>query len=385
MKILFFSYSDNQGGAAKAAFTIFKAIKSNNFIKCDFLCIHKKFKESIKLVNNFNFFYLFLLRIIEKFIIFFFKTKFHQSLNIFNSLNLSKINKINYDIINFHWINRCSISLNEILKIKKKIMISLHDMWFLNGSSHYFYKNTNTILDKYIFFLKKKIYLKDNIYFIAHTKWMYRNALKLIKKEKVFLCKYYPIDTELFRPRNKEILKKKFNIQTKKKIILFSAQNINDPRKGQLYFYKLLKYFSLKKKFYFIIVGKGTLDEKYKQFNNISHFSFLERKKMAEVYALSDIYVCTSIIDNLPLTVLEAMSSGLVVVAFDSGGIKEVLGKSGYIIYKKNYIKIIKILNQLSDKLIFNKSRIARDFALKNFSYEKFKDSYIKIINKIYT
>jgi glycosyltransferase involved in cell wall biosynthesis len=258
-------------------------------------------------------------------------------------------------------------------------------MWFLNGSSHYFYKNTNTFLDKYIFFLKKKIFLKDNVYFIAHTQWMYRNALKLIKKEKIFLCKYYPIDTELFRPRNKEILKKKFNIQTKKKIILFSAQNINDPRKGQLFFYKLLKYFSIKKKFYFIIVGKGTLDEKYKQFDNISHFSFLKRKKMAEVYALSDIYVCTSIIDNLPLTVLEAMSSGLVVVAFDSGGIKEVLGKSGYIIYKKNYIKIIKILNQLSDKLIFNKSRMARDFALKNFSYKKFKDSYIKIINKIYT
>jgi hypothetical protein len=76
VKILFFSYSDNQGGAGKAAFTIFKAIKSNNFIKCDFLCIHKKFKESIKLVNNFNFFYLFLLRIIEKFIIFFLKLNF---------------------------------------------------------------------------------------------------------------------------------------------------------------------------------------------------------------------------------------------------------------------------------------------------------------------
>jgi len=385
VKLLFFSYSDNQGGAAKAAFSIFKALQNNNFIKCDFLCIHGKFKDSIKLVNNFNFFYLFFLRIIEKFIIIFLKTKFHQSLNIFNSFNLSKINKINYDIINLHWINRCSLSLNEILKIKKKILISLHDMWFLNGSSHYFYKNINTFLDKYIFFLKKKIYLKDNIYFIAHTKWMYRHALKLINKKKVFLCKYYPIDTELFRPRNKEILKKKFNIQTKKKIILFSAQDINDPRKGQLYFYKLVKYFSLKKKFHFIVVGKGTLENKYKQFDNISHFSFLERKEMAEVYSLSDIYVCTSIIDNLPLTVLESMSSGLVIIAFDSGGIKEVLGKCGYIISKKNYRKIIKILNQLNDKIIFNKSRMARDFALKNFSYKKFKDSYIEIINKINT
>jgi len=85
------------------------------------------------------------------------------------------------------------------------------------------------------------------------------------------------------------------------------------------------------------------------------------------------------------LTVLESMSSGLVIIAFDSGGIKEVLGKCGYIISKKNYRKIIKILNQLNDKIIFNKSRMARDFALKNFSYKKFKDSYIEIINKINT
>ena len=53
MKLLFFSYSDNQGGAAKAAFSIFKTLQNNNFIKSDFLCIHGKFKDSIKLVNNF--------------------------------------------------------------------------------------------------------------------------------------------------------------------------------------------------------------------------------------------------------------------------------------------------------------------------------------------
>ena len=383
MKLLFFSYSDNQGGAAKAAFSLFKSIKKNNFIKCDFVCIHKLFRESIKLVNKFNFFYLCILRLIEKFIIIFFKTKFHQSLNIFNTFNLSKINKIDYDIINLHWINRCSLSLNEILKIKKKILISLHDMWFLNGTSHYFYKNKNSLLDKYIFFLKKKIYCKNNIFFIAHTKWMYKNALKLIPKKKVFFCKYYPIDTELFRPRNKEMLKKKFNIQTKNKIVLFSAQNISDPRKGQFYFYKLVKYFSLKNNYHFIIVGNGRLEIKYQQFDNISHFSFLERKEMAEIYSLSDIYVCTSVIDNLPLTVLEAMSSGLVIIAFDSGGVKEVIGNCGYVIYKHKYENIIKILSKLNNKLIINKSKKTRDFALKNFSYSKFKNTYTAIVNKI--
>ena len=34
--------------------------------------------------------------------------------------------------------------------------------------------------------------------------------------------------------------------------------------------------------------------------------------------------ICTSIIDNLPLTILEALSSGNLVVSFKNGGSEEV-------------------------------------------------------------
>ena len=384
MKLAFFSFSDNNGGASNAAFCIFQSVKKS-FSKCFFFCIEKNQTESLKLSNNYNFLYLNFLRVIEKIIIFFFKSNFHQSLNIFNSFNLSKINNIDYDIINLHWINRCSISLKEILKIKKKIIISLHDMWFLNGSSHYFNNNTNVnCLDKYILDIKKKIYNKKNIFFITHSKWMYNHALKLLPKKKVFLCRYYPIDLNLFRPRDKNKLRNKYNIITDKKIILFSSQNINDERKGELYFHHIIKHFYRHEKFYFVLVGNGFLKEEIIKYNNFLHIPYQNQEQMAEIYSLSDIYISTSVIDNLPLTILEAISSGLVVISFDSGGAKEVVKKnSGYLIINKNYIQIIKILNNLKDKMINKKSKISRNFALENFSFKKNRDNYLSIINKI--
>ena len=144
MNLFFFSFSDNKGGAAKASYLIYQSIKKVTK-NCSYLCVDKKFKDTIKINGILNSIYLFFLRILEKFIIIFFRNSFHQSLNIFKSFNLRTINQLEFDILNLHWINRCSISLKEILKLKKKILISLHDMWFFSGTAHYFIENQKKI------------------------------------------------------------------------------------------------------------------------------------------------------------------------------------------------------------------------------------------------
>ena len=118
MNLFFFSFSDNKGGAAKASYSIYQSIK-NVTKNCSYFCVDKKFKDTIKINGTFSSIYLIFLRIVEKFIIIFFRNSFHQSLNIFKSFNLTKINQLDFDILNLHWINRCSISLQEILKLKK--------------------------------------------------------------------------------------------------------------------------------------------------------------------------------------------------------------------------------------------------------------------------
>ena len=56
------------------------------------------------------------------------------------------INKNNYDLINFHWIGNETISLNDIGKIKKKIIFTLHDCWAFQSVEHYPTQNLNKYL-----------------------------------------------------------------------------------------------------------------------------------------------------------------------------------------------------------------------------------------------
>ncbi len=47
------------------------------------------------------------------------------------------INEINPDIVHLHWINGGMIKIEDLLKIKKPLVWSLHDMWAFTGGCHY--------------------------------------------------------------------------------------------------------------------------------------------------------------------------------------------------------------------------------------------------------
>lgn len=384
MKVVFVSFSDFKGGASMAAYSIFKSLKKKNIF---FLTAYSKHKKSIIIYNIFNKIQIFILRLIEKFLIFFFnKKKYHQSLNIFNTFIYKKIKFYKPDIINLHWINRSMISLSEIDRFDEKIVISLHDMWFLTSTEHYFEKkrNISSFLDRVCWEKKKNLIQKKNIFFIAHNRWMLNKAVDLYPhlKNKIFLSKYYPIDTKVFKPRNKFNLRKKYNLPLDKKIILFSAQDVDDKRKGYHYFKKILTKLSKNDNFYFLSIGNVGKNLDY--FENYKHFKFLSNNDTSEIYSLSDIYLCTSIIDNLPLTILEALSSGNLVISFKNGGATELLKNLGQSFKISDIDKIINFIKNINDFEIKKYSDKSRKFALKNFKFHNSKKQYQKIFNTIH-
>ena len=385
MKILFLSFSDFKGGANIAAYSIYKCL--NNKKKGSFFyTVYSKYKDTKEKFNFFQKTFLNLLRIVEILLIkVFLKKKFHQSLNIFNTKIFNKISCIDADIVNIHWINRSMISLHELSKIKNKVVISLHDMWFLNSTQHYFFKNKDykDFISKYCLRKKKEIVRKKNFYFIAHNKWMIKKFTEMYPKyaAKIYLCKCYPIDTNIFKPRNKTYLRKKYNIPQNKKIVLFSAQDILDKRKGYEYFIEIVNKLQNQKDIFFLSLGKNNINLKNR--NNLKQIDFLPHNSISEYYSLSDIYLCTSLIDNLPLTVLEALASGNVVISFKNGGSTEVLKKVGYTFDIKEKNKIPKFLKNLKPRKIKEISIKSRKYALQNCNKKKIKNQYINIFKKI--
>ena len=69
-----------------------------------------------------------------------------HSLSLFSNRSLlNYINNSNADIVNLHWVQGEMLSIEDIDKIKKPVVWTLHDMWLFCGSEHY----TNNFRWKY--------------------------------------------------------------------------------------------------------------------------------------------------------------------------------------------------------------------------------------------
>ena len=58
-----------------------------------------------------------------------------NSYNLIPNNFVKKINSINCDIINLHWIGNNLIPIKDLKKINKPIVWTLHDMWAYTGSA----------------------------------------------------------------------------------------------------------------------------------------------------------------------------------------------------------------------------------------------------------
>jgi len=127
------------------------------------------------------------------------------------------------------------------------------------------------------------------------------------------------------------------------------------------------------------LVGRG--NKKYVNNilkNNFSHYMLKDLTPynlMPEVYNHSDIVIVPSLYENCPAVVLEAMSSGKIVIASKVGGIPEIIqnGENGLLFEKGNAVdlenKIISILEGTYD---VNKIRInARNTIVKYYGWKE--------------
>lgn len=328
MKIAFISNSDHKGGADLSAKKIFNLLDQKKIQKYFFVRFSiSKNKKIIKVGNNF-------INKLRSILFIPFKKLINEkdfSLNILPSFFFTKKQRNKFDIFNFNWLGSETISLNEIKKINKPLVFTLHDQWLFCGGEHYFNylkKKRNfffRILNKIIIKKKKFIFKNENYYFVCPSLWM-ANKLKQNKKINIKNIKIipYPIDKKIFKPISQIKIRKKLKINTRKKIGLFmTATHINDPRKGFDLLQESLQKLK-KKNFQLLIVGSNT--EKVKI--NHSYFSknfFNSKYEVAKIINCSDFLLFPSKADNLPNVVLESLACNKPVVAYDIGGINEVV------------------------------------------------------------
>jgi glycosyltransferase involved in cell wall biosynthesis len=412
IRIAHLSYSDGQGGAPKAALRIHLSLKKRSEIISHLYVIEKQTKYSMQRKKDSGIYGLLKKKIIEKLAntikIFFLSRKMTSSSAIYNNDWDKFFNNSNYDIINFHWINRETISIEEIGRIKKPIVWSLHDMWAFCGGENISenqryicgYKKNNMPLyekgfdfNRWLWNRKLKNW-KNNINLVAPSKWLFdcvRSSLLMKNFNKTIIP--YPIKTDLWKVRNKNECKKILKLDPKCNYILIIMSYAETGWKGGDLFLNALNYLKQKKFKNFDVILIGNPNENYKnslsgcgfKIHDYGYVSNLEKQKI--IYNASDLIVVPSRYDNLPMAASEASLCGIPVVAFNVCGLKDLVvhKKTGWLAKPFNIKSLAKgiiyILN--NNKIKKRMSYFSRQNALKKYNENRISRQYLKFYDKV--
>lgn len=279
--------------------------------------------------------------------------------------NISHMEQVsNADIIYLHWILGGFLNMKNIeqlAKLGKPIIFFMHDMWTITGGCHHsftcekyisgcnncqmFPEHKKNDLSAKEFNKKLKLFSKyNNLYFVSPSKWLYNCANKsfLTKRKPVF---YIPniVENRIFKSFDINIAKQILNIDPTETVLAFGAVSIDNPYKGWEYMQSALEKLqndSSLKKITILIFGKGydkTIADAI-PFKTKFMGYLKDNLSTVLVYNAADIFIAPSVADNLPSTILEALSCGTPVVAFDTGGIPDLIRhkENGYLAKHKD-------------------------------------------------
>jgi len=94
---------------------------------------------------------------------------------------------------------------------------------------------------------------------------------------------------------------------------------------------------------------------------------------LAKVYNQSDILVLPSLQDNLPNTIMESLSCGKPVIAFDTGGVPDMIedGYNGFLVKLGNPDDLAHKIRAINNNDVLHRmSKNARKSVVERYSYE---------------
>jgi glycosyltransferase involved in cell wall biosynthesis len=290
------------------------------------------------------------------------------------------------------------------------VVWTLHDMWAFTGNAAYTFGDerwkqlrggkgerrhfpaigleTGHLLLK----RKQKIYAGSRLTVVCPSRWLQR----LAQQSPVFagkLIKWIPngIDTAFFcPPENKSAAKTALGIAPDRKVLLLSAEKLlkSDYKGGRdlLEILKLLDH-AASGEITLLTLGHDPLPASYTHLQVKSMGYISEERQILQALQASDVYLHTARADNLPNTLIEAISCGVPCIAFDVGGCGEIVrdGENGCLIAPFDHalfadrVQYLIRNTQVHEQFSGNASRIARE----NFDLQMMSRRYFELFKAL--
>lgn len=417
MKVIHLNTYDGNGGAGRACYRINSALKSQGidsemftFIKFgNKTNIHSLFPNGLgKAIATIN---ILAERYLPKLYIKDLKLPF--SLSFFGRDIHQHPAVLAADVIHLHWINHGFLnpkSLEKLAQLGKPIVWTIHDSNTFTGGCHVRFDCQNYLkscgdcpllkqpkaddLSHQIWLKKQKAYQVLKPVIISPSTWL-ANAAKnsgLLKNSQIEVIPN-TLETTIFKPTDKATAKQQFGIDESQFVLLSGFMpSKKDAHKGTSYLIEALDLWitqnpDLKEKVTLLIFGNREAHPDLPFKMPVKFLGTINNDELlANAYAAADVFLTTSLEDNLPNTVMESLACSTPVVSFTTGGIPDMVThlQNGYLAQYKNsadFMQGIQWVYNHPDKEKLNVN--ARETVMNNFSEVVVAKQYVKIYQQL--
>ena len=279
------------------------------------------------------------------------KTLFSPSWFGFSGI-VEKINEINPDIVHLNWICGGVMRVEDIARIKAPIVWTLHDNWAFTGGCHIMwecekYKDTcgacprlgsdkKNDLSQKVFKRKQKAFaLKKDMTIVGISNWINEcSKSSTLLKDKNHINIPNPVDTNTFKPFDKDKARELWSLPKDKKLVLFGANSAtSDINKGFKELSDAMGQLT-SKDIEFVVFGSSQ-PQNAPDFGFKTHYlgSLADDLSLVTLYSAVDVMVVPSLQEAFGLTAGESMACGTPVVAFGATGLLDIVEhqKTGYL------------------------------------------------------
>lgn len=258
-----------------------------------------------------------------------------------------KIADIAPDIVHLHWVAAGFMRLETLNKIRRPIVWTLHDSWAFTGGCHIphdckRYRQScgacpvlgakhEKDLSRGVWQRKRKAWQDLNMTVVTPSRWLADCARRssLFQGRRIEVIPN-GLDLSAFKPMDKRDARAKLGLPQSKKLILFGGVSCtSDPNKGFQFLLPALRSLAARgwQDDLELMVFGSSEPAAAPDFGMKTMYlgKLREDAQLVQLYSAADLFVAPSMQENLPNTVMEAMSCGTPCVAFNQGGIADLI------------------------------------------------------------
>jgi len=360
MKIIHFNTFEGGGGAAKASLALHRAMLDLNVDAS--LIVHRKTSADTTVIGKPPTRFV----LIRKRLLPWILSKLHHlwyrplevwTFGVFGNRSITCRREVeDADIISLSWVSWFLDveAIGQLLRKNKPVVWTCYDMWPFTGGCHYAGDCSNYVahcgncpqlgsksehdISRWLWNKKQSCWDFSRLTVVCPSDWLagcVRNSGLLggVRVEVIPTG----IDASIYKQMPKESARKQLGLPLDKSLVLFIATGgLSNERKGGRLLEQSLE--ALHEMYQgevpdVVILGPRQNNYGISEKFTVHSMAFNDDVSLANLYAACDVSVTASKADNLPLTVLQSMACGTPCVAYDAGGMGDVIEhmKNGYL------------------------------------------------------